>query len=74
VEDVGGAGDSGRVQTHQQPSSGPGEQTRALTAWLADLCRRDAARFARVVRHHDQLVAAGVAEPDAWRVALGDEP
>jgi hypothetical protein len=62
------------VQTHQQPSSGPDEQTRALTARLADLCRRDGARFARVVRHHDQLVAAGTPEAEAWRVALGDEP
>jgi hypothetical protein len=62
------------VQTHQQPSSGPDEQTRALTARLADLCRCDGARFTRVVRHHDQLVRAGLAEAEAWRVALGDPP
>jgi hypothetical protein len=64
----------GQVQTHQQPSSGPDEQTRALTARLADLCRRDGARFTAVVRHHDQLVRTGVAEAEAWRVALGDPP
>jgi hypothetical protein len=47
-----------RVQTHQQPSCGPDEQTWALTTRLADLCRRDGALSAM-----DQRVLADPIEP-----------
>lgn len=58
------------VKTHQQPTAGPDEATLALQHELADLLKRDSPAFVAVVRHADQLAAAGTARNEAYRLAL----
>lgn len=45
-------------------------ERRALTIRAADLCRRDGATFAAMVRRADQLRAAGVDYDEALEQAL----
>lgn len=58
------------MKTHEQPTTGPDEPTLALQHELADLIKRDGPAFVAVVRHADQLAAAGAARNEAYRLAL----
>lgn len=55
------------VPTYQQPPNSPDGRRRRLVSALADLCRRDSATFAAVVRRADQLQASGV-DPEVARL------
>jgi hypothetical protein len=56
--------------THAQAERPLTPERRALTKRAADLCRRDGAAFAAVVRHADELRAAGVEYDEALERAL----
>lgn len=60
----------GAVRTSDQQTDGPDDATRALTRRLADLAKRDGARFAAVVRAADAAQAAGAPRDEAYRMAL----
>jgi hypothetical protein len=54
-----------QMKTHAQTSAGPDDETRTLTRDLADLCKRDAAAFARLVREADAVQRQG-GDRHAW--------
>lgn len=58
------------MKTHEQPTAGPDAETLALQRELADLMKSDGPAFVAVVRPADQLVAAGAARNEAYRLAL----
>jgi hypothetical protein len=60
--------------THAQAERLLTPERRALTKRAADLCRRDPAASAAVVRHADQLRAAGVDYDEAFSRALTSQP
>jgi hypothetical protein len=59
-----------RPPLHAATTPLPDDATRALTKELADLCRRDSARFAEVVRLSDHLERLGTPKHQAIRQAL----
>ena len=58
------------VRTSQQVAAGPDEQTRLLTAQLADMAKADSPRFVRLIRRADFLAAGGMDRNTAYRTAL----
>lgn len=58
------------MKTHEQPTAALDDATRAYTKAMADLCKRDPAQFAALVRAGDQLLACGMAEAEVRRLTL----